>query len=469
MPRRDSETPITEVKHPWTHGAADIPGNMPETSLTDLGNARRLVIASGENLRYCHAIKRWFSFNGVRWVKDDVGEIFRVAKNSVRGILTEAAMAASDAERKAVVAHQQKSESDPRIKAMIHLAESEPGIPVRLRDLDSDPMLFNVLNGTVDLKTGNLLDFNKSDLITRVAPVEYDPEAIAPTWEKFLADILPDPSLVEFVQRATGYSLIGSALEHVLFLLYGVGANGKSTFLEVVRHVFGDYAASADFGTFLAQKGQSIRNDIARLHGARLVTAVESGAGRRLDESIVKSLTGGDTVAARFLYSEAFEFVPAFKLFLATNHKPRIAGSDESIWRRVRLVPFSVTVPKEKRDHDLPARLKDEASGILNWALRGLRDYQDHGLGEPLAVDEATEQYRQDQDVLGHFIDAKLTVDPDSEVRSSELYRAYKVWAQEAGEYVLNERDFSTAMLERGISKKRKLDGNYWLGIEIRF
>ena len=470
---KKAEPEPLEIKFsaPWQHGGADIPGNMPETGFTDLGNAKRLVIAWGEDIRYCHATKKWFFWTDKNWAMDQTGMVLRLAKSTVRAILIEAAAAINDAERKTVVAHEQKSEGEARLRAMVSLAQSEPGIPIQLRDLDSDPMLLNVGNGTLDLATGALVPHDRKDLITKMVPVDYDPKATCPMWDKFLAEILPDPSLVEFVQRAFGYTLTGHALEHVLFLLHGFGANGKSTFLEVLRFVFGDYAATADFGTFLAQKGQPIRNDIARLHGARMVTAVESGAGKRLAENIVKALTGGDTVAARFLYGEHFEFVPVFKLWLATNHKPRIIGTDEAIWRRIRLIPFSVTIPKQNRDHTLPAQLKAEAPGILNWALAGLRDYQTHGLGEPDCVNQATQEYRQDQDVLSHFMDAKVIVDPDSEVRAGELYRVYKGWAEESGEYVISERDFSAAMTEQGYSKRRvgyRVDfpaGVYWKGI----
>jgi putative DNA primase/helicase len=467
--------PAAEIRFttPWTHGAANIPGNQPETSPTDLGNAKRLVIASGDDIRFCHTTRKWLIWNGKRWVKDQAGEIVRLAKKSVRAILTEAAIIGDDKERRALVAHEQKSEAQPRIKAMVTLAESEVGIPVQLDELDRDGMLFNVLNGTLDLRTGKLREHRREDFITKLAPVNFNAEATSPQWDKFLAEILPS-DLIQYVQRAIGYTLTGSVKENVLFLLHGVGANGKSTLLEVLRFLLGDYAATADFGTFLAAKGQPIRNDIARLHGARFVTAVESEAGRRMAENVVKALTGGDTIAARFLYSEHFEFVPAFKLWLATNHKPRVIGTTEAVWRRIRLLPFNVTIPKDKRDRDLTEKLKSEVAGVLNWVLAGLRDWQSRGLDEPESVNAATSAYRENQDALRHFLEAKCATAPDLDERASELYRVYKEWAETNGEFRMRERDFSTAVAERGFVKKRvgprvgKPDGVYWAGIGIR-
>jgi putative DNA primase/helicase len=470
-PKRDPAATI-QFTTPWPHGASDIPGNMPQTSPTDLGNAKRLVIAAGDDIRFCHSIRKWFTWDSKRWVKDQTGEIFRLAKNSVRAILTEAAIVGDDKQCRALVAHEQKSEAQPRIKAMVALAESEAGIPVQLDELDRDGMLFNVLNGTLDLQTGKLREHRRGDLITKIAPVEFNPEAACPAWEKFLDEIFSnDPCMTLFVQRAIGYSITANVSEHVLLLLYGIGANGKTTFLEVLRYVSGDYSQAADFGSFLISKGQTIRNDLAKLQGARFVTATESETGKRMAESVVKQLTGGDTVTARFLYGEHFEFKAQFKLWLATNHKPKIIGTDEAIWRRIRLVPFTITIPKEKRDRELVEKLKLEASGILNWALAGLRDWQARGLDEPESVNAATSEYRQSQDVLTHFLEAKCEMVPDAEERASALYAVYREWTEATGEFRLSERDFSSALGDRGFVKRRvgarteKPSGIYWKGI----
>jgi putative DNA primase/helicase len=469
-PRSRVANPAVKIHFatPWAHAGADIPGNMPHTSLTDLGNARRLVIAAGNDIRFCHTTKKWLVWDRTRWVKDQTGGIVRLAKNCVRDILIEALLVGDDKQRAALVTHEQRSEAQPRIKAMVSLAESEPGIPIQLEELDRDPLLFNCANGTLDLRTGKLREHRREDLISKIAPVEFDPAAVCPGWIDFLYRVTAGSiELGKFLQRIVGYCLTALTIEQVLFLLYGRGANGKSTFLETLRWIFGDYAAQCDFATFLLAKGQSIRNDVARLNGARFVTAIESDAGKRLAETLVKTVTGGDTVTARFLYAEHFEFQPTFKLFLATNHKPRITGQDDAIWRRIRLIPFTVTIPKAERDGHLPEKLKAEAPGILNWALDGLKAWQVHGLTEPDAVASATGDYRESQDALAHFLEAKCTIRPEAEERASELYRAYKDWTEAAGEFRLTQRDFSSTMSERGFVKKRGNAGFVWYGVEV--
>ena len=237
----------------------------------------------------------------------------------MRAMLLEATLQDNDEQRKQLIAHQIRSESERSIRAAMSLAESDDKIAVRLEDFDRDPMLLNLLNGTLDLRMGELRPHSRDDLLTKLAPVEFKPNATCPQWDRFLVEILPDPEVRSFVRRAAGYSLTGDATEECIFLLYGAGANGKSKFLEVQRFVLGDYALAASAETFLATKGHgSVRNDLARLRGARFVTAVETEAGNRLAESLLKACTGGDTIAARFLYAEHFEFVPAFKLWLAT-------------------------------------------------------------------------------------------------------------------------------------------------------
>jgi putative DNA primase/helicase len=399
------------------------------------------------------------------WSKDESGEIHRRAKQTVKAMLHEAADLDGD-RCKILVTHEQRSESEGRLNAMVSLARSEKGVPVRLVDFDADPMLFNCMNATIDLGTGKPREHSRTDLISKVAPVEYEPNAECPTWRDFLDTVTDNNAdLTEYLQRCVGYSLTGQTREHALFLLYGTGANGKSTFLEVLRHVFGDYSQAADFGSFLFSNGQAVRNDLAKLNGARFVTANESDSGKRLDETVVKQMTGGDTVSARFLYGEHFEFTPQFKLWLGTNHKPTIRGQDEGVWRRIRLIPFTVSIPRTKQDHMLKDKLKLESPGILNWALEGLAQWQVEGLQEPAVVKDATKEYRADQDVIGHFLDARCAKEAGLESPARELYQAYKLWAEQTGEWVMNERFFSNALAERGFKKVRQSDGMLWKGI----
>lgn len=435
-------------------------------SHTDLGNAQRLVAAEGKNIRYCYKNKSWYVWNDSVWSKDESGEIHRRAKQTVKAMLHEAA-GLDDDRCKTLVTHEQRSESEGRLNAMVSLARSEKDVSVRLADFDADPMLFNCWNATIDLNAGMPRAHCRADLISKIAPVEYEPNAACPTWLDFLNTVTDgDGELADYLQRCVGYSSTGLTREHALFLLYGTGANGKSTFLEVLRFVFGDYSQTADFGSFLFSNGQSVRNDLAKLNGARFVTANESDSGKRMDETVVKQMTGGDTVTARFLYGEHFEFTPQFKLWLGTNHKPTIRGQDEGVWRRIRLIPFTVSIPRHKQDHTLKDKLKIEAPGILNWALEGLAQWRANGLQEPAAVNDATKEYQEDQDMIGHFLAARCVEKVGVESSARELYNTYKQWAEQTGEWVMNERVFSTVLAERGLKKVRHGAGMVWKGIE---
>ena len=365
-------TDSTSPESVWPCNAQKHAASRDEThlSLTDLGNAKRFASEHGRDVRYCHRWKKWLIWDGRRWVKDDTGTIQERAKETAIAILSEAAKELHDEKRKKLLAWQKQSEFEHRIRALITLAQSEDGLPVRVEELDCDPMLLNLQNGTINLTTAEFREHRREDLITKVAPISYDPNATCPQWLLFLDRIMNgNNELISFLQRAVGYSLTGDTSEHALFLFYGTGANGKTTFLEVLRHALGDYVMSADFSSFIVSRGASVRNDLARLAGARLVTAVESEANRRLAEEVIKQITGGDTITARYLYSEHFEFRPQFKLFLATNHKPRIRGTDVAIWRRIHLVPFTVTISNEEQDKALPAKLRGEAPGILQLGL----------------------------------------------------------------------------------------------------
>jgi putative DNA primase/helicase len=390
----------------FTLGTTQInPVALPQRpSLTDMGNAKRLVLAEGKDIHFDFRSEKWFIWDGRRWSEDDRGEIHRRAKRTVLAMLREASTIDDNQERRGLLIHERKSESEGRLNAMINCAKSEEGTPVRLTEFNSDPMLLNCLNGTLDLRTGTLRGHCREDLISKIAPVAFDPNAECLTWLKFLDTITGHSTeVVMYLQRCAGYSLTGATNEQAFFLLYGPGGNGKTTFLEVLRFILGDYGQSAAFQSFMASQNQSIRNDLAKLHDARFVTAIESEAGRRMAENVVKQLTGGDTITARFLFQEYFEYRPQLKLWLATNHKPAI-GQDDGIWRRIRLIPFIVRISPEEEDKNLREKLKRGASGILNWALEGLAQWRASGLQEPAAVKDATKEYRADQDVIGDFL-----------------------------------------------------------------
>jgi putative DNA primase/helicase len=461
-----------QFEAPWTHEGVSRGGE--PIALTDLGNAYRLALASDENVHYDHESRKWIIWNGHRWAVDSTGEIYRIAKKTVQGILLEAALMDDADIVKRLLAHELKSESARALNAMISLAQSEKGIPKRLTDFDREPMLLNCLNGTLDLQTGKMRQHCRADFLMKATPVAYDPGAICPHWNQFLKVITDgNVDLVAFLRCAAGYSLTGDISEHVLFLLYGRGANGKSVFLETLRYILGDYAATAEFESFMVAKNRPIRNDLARLRGSRFVVATESELGQRLAENVIKQMTGSDTVTARFLYSEHFEFRPEFKLWLATNHRPRIVGQDDGIWRRIRLIPCPVSISKDQQDHHLADKLKCEASGILNWALGGLADWLDEGLREPEAVEKATSDYRQDQDTVNAFLHTQCIQGSELEARAYEVYLAYKNWASEVGEWPVSKRDFANALNDRGYKKVKigqrvgKSSGAYWKGMSL--
>lgn len=433
---------------------------------SDLGNARRLVALHGADLRYSHPEHAWWVWNGQRWERDQTGEVDRRAKGTVEQIGAEAAKLRDDEARKAMLKHALSSESEAKRKALIASAQSEPGIPILPSAFDSNPLLLNCTSGLVDLRTLSLLPHYREGYCTKLAPVEYDPEATCPTWLAFLERVTGgDRQLQDFLQRAVGYSLTGDTSEQCLFLCYGTGANGKTTFLEALQALLGDYARKADFSTFLQRRGDSgPRNDLAALAGARFVVATEADAGKRLAEALVKELTGGDQVTARFLYGEHFTFRPQFKLWLAANHKPRITGTDYAIWRRIRLIPFAVTIPKEEQDPRLPAKLRAELPGIFAWAMEGCAAWRQFGLGDCEAVTQATAAYREESDTLAEFLGNECLQGASAKVSSRDLYGAYTRWCEANGERTLARKAFGQQLEERGLWSLRGTGGTRWWG-----
>jgi putative DNA primase/helicase len=356
---------------------------------TDLGNAERLVADHGNDLRYAPGLG-WFAWDGRRWKRDQDGEAIRRAKRMVRAMYAHAAEL-DDEDRAALVKWATASESEARLRAAVKLAETELAIVVDAHKLDADGWLFNVGNGTIDLRTGDLREHRREELLTRISPVVYKPDARSKLWESSLERITGgDAELATFLQRAVGYSLTGHTSEEVLFFPHGPTATGKSTKLEAIRAVLGEYAATADFETFLKRHGDAgVRNDIARLAGARLVVSIEVDDGKTLAEGLLKLLTGGDTVAARFLYQETFEFVPRFKLWLAANDRPRVNADDAAMWRRILQIPFVHVIPEAERDDRVKLLLRsvpDVQSAILAWAVHGCLEWQRRGLAVPQCV-----------------------------------------------------------------------------------
>jgi P4 family phage/plasmid primase-like protien len=445
-------------------------GKKPQPT-TDLGNARRLVHLNAKNFRFLPEANKWLHWKGPRWERDTDGAINRAAKETIELIFAEAntAKEAGDVDlAKALHKHAHASQSAGRIQATIKLAQSEQGVPIMAEALDRDLYLLGVRNGVIDLKTGELQQAKREHYMTKLAPVDFDPSAMCPTWDAFLHRVMGEnKELVGFLQRAVGYSLTGSTNEQCLFILIGEGSNGKSTFLNTLRECLGDYAVQSPASALMVKSTSGIPNDIARLRGTRFVATSEVEQGQRFAEALVKQLTGGDTMAARFLFQEYFEFVPSFKIWLAANHKPVIKGDDYAMWRRIRLVPFKVIIPPEQQDKELPKKLRAELPGILNWAVKGSLLWQANGLASPEAAIEATKAYQSEMDELGQWMSECCVHEPSASGKASVLLTSYQGWAEQNGATPLNATTFGTKLSARGFLKTKKESGFFYTGIGL--
>jgi putative DNA primase/helicase len=458
-----SEAEVASSSEPASRRGAD-----PDDQLTDLANARRLVATHGTDLRYCKSLG-WLVWDGRRWANDGTGEVERRAKATVRSLYREAESIPDPETRRSFVKRAISSEFQGRIAGMIKLAKTEPGVPATPGEFDTDPWLLTVLNGTVQLRNGTLRVHRREDLITKLAPVQYDATAECPRWLQFLDRITnSDPELIEYLRRAVGYSLTGDTREQVLFILHGTGANGKSTFLNTISTLLGDYARHTSADTLLVRRSEGPRDDLARLHGARFVSAVEAECGRQLAETLVKQLTGGDPITARYLYQALFTFQPTFKLFLAVNHKPVIQGTDEGIWRRIRMIPFEVTIPEDERDKTLGDALRRELPGILRWVLDGCLTWQRTGLAQCRAVEQASRAYRTEMDTFTAFLDDACVSDVSGWVATKQLYEEYAGWCRQTGERQAEQRAFVLMLQERGYEPKKRGGDRGWLGLRLR-
>jgi putative DNA primase/helicase len=439
--------------------------------LTDLGNAERLAARHGLDLRYCPDEKTWLAWDGRRWARDRDGAGMRAAHETARSIGLEALAEEDAKQRRDLFKHAARSESDKALQAMLRQAVALEQLIIRADELDQAGLDLVVANGVVDLRTGKLRPHSRAHYATRLAPVAYDPAAVCPAFERFLGEVLQgDVDLIEYVQRAIGYSLTADTSEQVLFVLHGRGANGKSTLVETIRALLGDeYSVQAPSELLLHVDRPSGGPNPALVHlrGMRFAAAVETGEGRRLNETLVKTITGQDTVAARQLYQPIIHFRPSAKLWLATNHRPEIKGNDEAIWRRIRLIPFTYTVPAERRNHGLRDQLLAELPGILAWAVRGGTAWYTDGLGHPPAVTSATSEYRADMDTVGLFIDECCDLDTACSTPSADLRLAYTTWCQAHGEQPLSDNALRVVLKDRGLTPGRTKTARLWHGIKL--
>lgn len=305
--------------------------------------------------------------------------------------------------------------------------------------------------------------------MTRTITTPYEPIAKAEKWLTFLNRIFNgNQTLISYVQRIVGYSLTGDTSEQCLFLCHGPGANGKSVLLETISSLMGSFAQASPMTTFTSKPNDNgASNDLARMRGARLVTASETNEGVRLNEALIKKVTGQDQITARFLFSEFFDYSPQFKLWLAMNHKPVIRGVDDGIWRRIRLIPFAVIIPEKERDKNLTEKLRGELPGILAWAVQGCLNWQKNGMQTPPEVLAATEGYRSEQDVLGAFFDECCVLGDDYRVKTSDLWEAYKRWAENGCEFRMTQTLLGRRLADRGLKKEHSMHGNFWAGIGL--
>ncbi|MEW4319652.1 phage/plasmid primase, P4 family [Bacillus thuringiensis] len=417
--------------------------------LTELGNAERIAYEYGHVIKYVSDIG-WYIWDGKRWKLDTKKEIERITAKVLRSLYK------SEDELETKWARM----CERRNIRMNSIKDLMPLVPGEREEFDKYKYLFNVENGIVDLKTGKLQQHDRELGLTKITNVSFDENAKCPTWLAFLDQIfLGDQDLVEYMQRLIGYSLTGDISEQIMMFLVGGGSNGKSTFINTIKDLLGEYGKQAKSDTFIKKKDTGANNDIARLVGARFVSAIESEEGEKLSESFVKQITGGEPVLARFLRQEYFEFVPEFKVFFTTNHKPVIGGLDEGIWRRVKLIPFNLNLPSHKRDKRLPEKLSLEMPGILNWAIEGCMKWQQGRLKEPKVVAEATGQYKEDMDILAPFLDEVCYTDePENEairIEAKELYNVYERWCFNSGERALGNRSFYRMLETKGFGKTK--------------
>ncbi|MEZ6102739.1 MAG: phage/plasmid primase, P4 family [Pirellulaceae bacterium] len=435
---------------------------------TDIANGERLLEIHGEDLRYVGPWQKWIVFNSRGWQLDDMalveGKCRDVAK-SVFGELAITGMADNAtmrfAKHTASVAGLSSAAKAARSKVAVHHSE-----------LDQHPFLFNVQNGTIDLRTGELLPHCRSHMITQISPVAFDPAADCKLWRTFLNRIMDNnQELIGYLCRLVGYSLTGCVSEHILPILYGTGANGKSVFTNTIMGLMGgDYAMQCPQSMLMASKHERHPTELADLFGKRLAAGVETDQGSRFSESLVKSLTGGDTIRARRCREDFWQFEPTHKIWLATNYKPRVRGTDNGIWRRLKLVPFTITIPAEERDIDLTDKLVAEWPGILNWAILGCQEWQNEGLGEPAAVRDATASYRFESDVIGQFLDDQCEIAELSRTKAKDLYDAFTRWHSENYGTVnaISSTEFGKQLGGRGLEKIKSHGVNMYVGIVLK-
>jgi putative DNA primase/helicase len=438
---------------------------------SDVGNAMRLAKLCGEDIIYCRQSDEYYVWDGTRWMRDlNNVDMLRLAKAVTEEMFQEAESLGEDA-KKALRSHALKSQSVARLSGMVNLAKIHVR-NVNRGDFDKDPWVFNCATGTIDLRTGKCVPHDRKDLISKLAPVKYDPAVDCPLWKKCLTDwMLGDEQKVGYLQRQAGYTLTGCTNEEVMPIFWGAGRNGKTKCYVTIYNVLGDgeYAKAANFDSFVVKKGdEGMPNDIAGWCGMRLIVAAEGEHSKRLAEAKLKLCIGRDPVVGEFKYQEEFTYVPTYKVWLVTNPKPRIVGTTEAIWDKIHFVAWNRYYRPEERDTELQEKLNAEASGILNWMIEGCLQWQKKGLALPASMREDTEAYRREQDVVGRFIDEEGVVGEEYTSPKNLTYQCFKEWAEDAGEhYTMTQVEFNEKMLSK-FAEGRSKSGRFWRGFKLK-
>lgn len=441
---------------------------------TDVGNAQRFVDKYGKFIRYNFTDKVWYVFDGKTWQRDEGDQVLALATKLNSNVDISDLIAYSPDPKhaeQAAARYQNKLATTRTIKNMLELVKAQ--LPVKHGAFNQQPFSLNVKNGTLNLQSTELAKHSAKDLIDKIAPVTYSKGAKCPLWLNFLKQTFQNnEELIKFIQRAVGYSITGDTSEQVMFLLVGDGKNGKSVFINTIAKLLGNYAKNMSSQSIMIKR-DTASHDLARLEDARLVISSESNEGERIDESLVKSLTGQDTIVARYMFGSEFEFVPKFKLWMATNHRPIIRGTDKGIWRRLVIVPFKYTVPDSQVDKHLEQKLEKELPGILNWALAGTQAWLQEGLQLPQVVIDEGKSYQKQMNIIDQFIsdciyDKTGETDKDGQpykIKTSYTYQLYRKWAKLNGAYMMSNIRFGAEMRKK-YNRMHFSDGDYYMNCE---
>lgn len=440
--------------------------------MTDTGNAHRLIDKFGNVLRYSYNRKKWFYWDGKTWRTDESGEVKKLADIICDDIKREAFMEQDEKTQADMLKWANKTASSKGKESMIKEAQHLQGIPASPEDFDKYTDYLNCQNGIINLRNGELIPHDSSFMMSKICMAEYDVSGKKPKlWLRFLDDVTNhNKQLQDYIQKCVGYSISGSNREQCAYFLYGMGNNGKSTFLDTIADLIGGYASNTQPETVMMRKWSDTgaSSDIARLKSARFVTCEEPTEGVRLNEGLLKQLTGGSKVTCRFLYGDEFEYTPEFKIWVATNHKPIVRGTDVGIWRRIKLIPFEVNIPAEKVDKTLKYKLRKEFPQILKWAVEGCIKWQKEGIEEPDCVQEAIKEYKVEMDLLASFMEQCLVIDYDckDKIMASDLFRLYSKWAKENNEYEMSSKKFFRDIGNKVPDKGRNNRGVFYLNIK---